>query len=629
MIFTSNKNNIILSGVGEPFLEQNIRYHCPVYCVLNFIKPASPSFKRKVYLFDRGDYESFSNDLISTKWETLKNNNIDIYAENVTEKITSLTDKHILNKTINFCKTDPPWLTTNIKKLLRKKKRLYDKQKKSNNPTHWDAHKHFRNHVTSEIRKSKQYQIDKLAGRLVNSETGQKNWWRTLKHFIKPEQTNAIPPLSKDGTIYSDDIDKANVLNDFFVDQTLLDGSTASLPQTVNVPDYNLESLNISREEVESTLKSLPLEKAAGPDLINNRILKELAQPLSLPLCDLFNFSVSHGKVPKLWKQANVSPIHKKNDPSDISNYRPISLLSTVGKVLEKIVHKHLYNFFQEHHIITSLQSGFVHGDSTVNQEVDIYNTFCKALDEGKEVRAIFCDISKAFDRVWHNGLLFKLQTAGITGNLLSWFTDYLNDRQQRAVLPGGSSSWTPINAGVPQGSILGPLLFLLYINDIVENINSSIRLFADDTSLYIIVDDPIQAAEQLNSDLEKVNRWAKQWLVTLNPGKSEYILFSRKVNKPYHPPVLMDQKQINEVTSHKHLGIIFSSDCTWHEHLEQIKTKAWARINVMRKLKFKLDRKSLQTIYFSFIRPLIEYADVVWNNCTQYEVNELEKKSK
>ena len=193
-------------------------------------------------------------------------------------------------------------------------------------------------------------------------------------------------------------------------------------------------------------------------------------------------------------------------------------------------------------------------------------------------------------------------------------------------MLPGGSSSWTPINAGVPQGSILGPLLFLLYINDIVENINSSIRLFADDTSLYIIVDDPIQAAEQLNSDLEKVNRWAKQWLVIFNPGKSEYILFSGKVNKPYHPPVLMDQKQINEVTSHKHLGIIFSGDCTWHEHLEQIKTKAWARINVMRKLKFKLDRKSLQTIYFSFIRPLIEYADVVWNNCTQYEVNELEK---
>ena len=127
-----------------------------------------------------------------------------------------------------------------------------------------------------------------------------------------------------------------------------------------------------------------------------------------------------------------------------------------------------------------------------------IYNTFCKALDEGKEVRAIFCDISKVFDRVWHRGLLYKLISAGVAGSLLTWFSDYLNDRKQRVVLPGTSSFWTSVKAGVPQGSILGPLLFVLYINGIAEYINSSIRLFADDTSLYIIVDDRIQAAEQL-----------------------------------------------------------------------------------------------------------------------------------
>ena len=197
----------------------------------------------------------------------------------------------------------------------------------------------------------------------------------------------------------------------------------------------------------------------------------------------------------------------------------------------------------------------------------------------------------------------------------MTWFSDYLNNRKQRVVLPGASSSWTSVKAGVLLGSILGPLLFLLYINDIVEDINSSIRLFADDTSLYIIVDDPIQAAEQLNLDLAKIHHWADKWLVTFNPGKSESILLSRKHNKPYHPPVLLNQTQIAEVNSHKHLGITISNDCTWHEHLELVKSKAWKRINIMRKLKFQLDRKSLQTIYFSFIRPLLEYADVVWNN--------------
>ena len=200
--------------------------------------------------------------------------------------------------------------------------------------------------------------------------------------------------------------------------------------------------------------------KAAGPDGINNRLLKQLSKPLSNPLSDLFNSSLAHGKVPTTWKEANITPIFKKNDPLEISNYRPISLLNTIGKVLEKIVHKHVFNFFKDNNVITTLQSGFVPDGSTTNQLLDIYNTFCKALDEGKEVRAVFCDVSKAFDRVWHKGLLFKLSSVGINGSLLQWFTDYLKDRKQRVVLPGVSSDWCFIKAGVPQGSILGSLLF-------------------------------------------------------------------------------------------------------------------------------------------------------------------------
>ena len=153
---------------------------------------------------------------------------------------------------------------------------------------------------------------------------------------------------------------------------------------------------------------------------------------MSAPLTDLFNFSLLKGKVPNLWKQVNVTPVLKKNDPTDVSNYRPISLLNTLGKVLEKIVHKHVYNFFNDHHVITTLQSGYGLGDSTVNQLVDIYNTFFQALNEGKEVRANFCDISKAFDRVWHKGLLYKLHYVGISGSLLLWFTDYLANRKRK-----------------------------------------------------------------------------------------------------------------------------------------------------------------------------------------------------
>ena len=188
--------------------------------------------------------------------------------------------------------------------------------------------------------------------------------------------------------------------------------------------------------------------------------------------------------------------------------------------------------------------------------------------------------------------------------------------------------SWTGnfTHAGVPQGSILGPLLFLLYINDILNVIGSNIRLFADDTSLFIIVEDPLTAAGSLNTDLDRISEWAATWLVSFNPDKTESLLISRKVNRPYHPPLCMQDYQNTEVESHKHLGLYLSNDCSWHKHIDYITKKAWYRINILRKIKFRLDRKSLETIYIAFIRPLLEYGDIIWDNCTQLEKIELDK---
>ena len=247
---------------------------------------------------------------------------------------------------------------------------------------------------------------------------------------------------------------------------------------------------------------------------------------------------------------------------------------------------------------ISSLQSGLLPGDSTVNQLAYLYNTFCQTLDAGKEIR-VFCDISKAFDRVWHSVYLLKLQATGATGEVLAWFKSYLSNRKQRIVLPGAVSDLVFIQAGVPQaGSILGPLLFLLYINDIVHDIGSNIRLFADDTSLFIIVEDAITSAACLNNDLDKISQWPAKWLVTFNPSKTESLLISRETNKDRHPPIFMQNHKVVEVDSHKHLGVFLSSDCSWHQHIKYITDKALDRINIMRKLKFKLDRKSLEIIY-------------------------------
>ena len=272
--------------------------------------------------------------------------------------------------------------------------------------------------------------------------------------------------------------------------------------------------------------------------VLSNRILLELSNELSTPFCSLFNQSLRSGTFPTQYKEANVCLVPKKGDTSIVSNYRPISLLNSESKVFERLVFKYLYNHLQDNNLLSSLQSGFIPGDSTTNQLTFLYNTFCQALNSGKEVRAVFCDISKAFDRVWHSGLLHKLHAAGVTGETLAWFKNYLSDRKQRVVLPSTSSDWALIRAGVPQGSILGPLLFLLYINDIVTDIGSNLRLFADDTSLYIIVDNPTTADDCLNMDLNKISRWAATWLVTFNRTKTEALLYSRKLNRPQHPPL-------------------------------------------------------------------------------------------
>ena len=609
------------------FLDQQLRYHCPIYGFCKFSKPKAKAFTRHIWMYNNGNFGLLREKASFIDWHALENDDISLYASNLNSTILSLTKECIPNKSIRVRTSDPPWITTLLKRQIRKRKRLYRKAKQTNLERHWIKFRQLRNETNTMICNSKQQFYDNIAEKLKTKSLSSKDWWSTLKTFISPNLNSAIPPIESEGIIYTDDFEKANLFNNYFQGQTILDDSNAVLPE---LPEHSyltsLSSIAFDPQEVEEILRTLKTDKASGPDGLSNRILKELSHELSSPLCSLFNKSLSLGKFPSPYKDANVTPVHKKGDLSLVSNYRPISLLNSVAKLFEKIVFKYLYNHLQDNNMLSSLQSGFIPGDSTVNQLAYLYHIFTEALDAGKEVRTVFCDISKAFDRVWHEGLIYKLKAAGVSGDVLRWFQSYLSGRRQRVVLPGSLSEWVYIKAGVPQGSILGPLLFLLYINDIVKNIGSNIRLFADDTSLFIIVDNPTTAALCLNSDLEKLSRWAAIWLVTFNPSKNESLLISRKINKPIHPPLYMQNVQIQEVSSHKHLGLYFSNDCSWHQHIDYIKQKAWFRIHIMHKLKFKLDRKSLETIYLTFIRPLLEYGDVIWDNCTQYEKNELDK---
>ena len=235
-----------------------------------------------------------------------------------------------------------------------------------------------------------------------------------------------------------------------------------------------------------------------------------------------------------------------------------------------------------------------------------------KTLDNGKEVRVVFLDVSKASDHVWRAGLLYKFQKLGVQDPLLSWIESYLSHRKQRVVIEGQCSEWKPIISGVPQGSVLGPLLFLVYINDITEGLESIPLLFADDTALLEIVDSPEESACVLNNDVEKISIWSHRWLVTMNPSKCETIVFSAKKIKPFHPELYSNDIAISEVTSHTHLGLTLQNNFSWKKHILQIHSKAATCVNMLKSLKFRLERQTLDTLCKSFVRSLLEYADFI-----------------
>ena len=276
-----------------------------------------------------------------------------------------------------------------------------------------------------------------------------------------------------------------------------------------------------------------------------------------------------------------------------------------------------MFEFFTKNHLISHSQSGFKPGDSCINQLLSITHEIYKSFDDGLDVRGVFIDISKAFDKVWHKGLLYKLKQNGISGNLLDTITDFLNCRKQRVALNGQFSSWTSIEAGVPQGSILGPLLFLIHINDLSDDLMSNVKLFADDTSLFSVVHDVNTSSTDLNNDLRKISDWAIQWKMTFNPDPSKQaqeVIFSRKRQNPNHDSIYFNNNLVNQVPSQKHLGMHLDAKLNFEKHLDNIMSTVAKTIGLRRKLQAVLPRPSLVTIYKAFIRPHLDYGDITYD---------------
>ena len=309
-------------------------------------------------------------------------------------------------------------------------------------------------------------------------------FWSHVRAKTKTKSTlGAIENLQ--GNLTSDDTESANILNDYFA-------SVFEVEENDQIPEFEernydsaLIDIEINEEQISKIVNDLKPNKSQGPDRIHPRILKETSQCITSPLEKIFRKSLDEGILPDDWKSANVTAIHKNGDRKKAENYRPISLTSVAGKAMEKMIRDKLVNHMERNNLFTKSQHGFVSGRSCTTQLLEFMEEATQALDRGEDVDVIYLDFAKAFDKVPHKRLLRKLSGYGIKGKVYNWIKEFLSNRKQRVVINGTKSEWRKVTSGIPQGSVLGPILFLIFINDMPEVLNCCIKLFADDAKLY------------------------------------------------------------------------------------------------------------------------------------------------
>ena len=355
-------------------------------------------------------------------------------------------------------------MTAALKSAMKRKHRVYNKYvKRGRKPDDWEYVCTVRNETSSRIAKAKDDYFSNLGKSLSDPTNGTKSYWTTLKKIINKKKFSNIPPLLENGVFVANFQMKANIFNDHFVEQYSLINNESTLPTFVSRCNSSLSDVEITGEKILSIIRSLDPKKAHDCDDLSINMIKICDTGIVKPLYLIYMKCLETGRFPSNWKKANVLPIHKKENRQIKKNYRPISLLPICGKIFEKLIFDTIYKYLCENQLLTPNQSGFRPGDSTVNQLLSITHKIYSAFEEflSRETRTVCLDISKAFDKVWHDGLLFKLKSCGISGCLFSVFEDFPDNRQQRVVLIGTNSNWSPCNSWCASRLCSRSLIFL------------------------------------------------------------------------------------------------------------------------------------------------------------------------
>lgn len=593
--------------------------HSSVSVSLQFY-PRRNSFQRKIWAYTTADWDQIRRVLDSTDWEEVKYKSVEEQWQNLLQIINEAYSYIPIRSCHN--PQEPLWMTTVLRRMINKKKRAY--RAKKNHPSLENdlAFRKVQSDVKYQIRRAKAKYEKGLA---KNAKSNPKKFYQYINTKTK---SNVVGPLtSSEGKTLETDEDQAEELNQYFA--SIFQLKTPSPCPSFSRTDENdtLSEICITKEAIKGAIERLDWNSSPGPDGISPYFLKTMVTSLLDPLLFLFRKSTESGKVPKEWKQANVTPVHKNGSKKLPMNYRPISLTSIIGKLLETILKNQIYEYIEENDIVPPNQHGFRSHHSCTTNLIQFFDPITKILDRGKPVDMIYFDFKKAFDLVPHCILITKLHRFGIRGKLLSWIQDWLIGRTQRVTLNGKESGWKGVTSGVVQGSVLGPVLFLLFVADLTEVVSDGtiIGTFADDTKIGRAIESP-QDNVTLQHDIDRLSRWAKDNQMKFNIEKSKSLQMGRSnVGHVY----TIDGVAITRVNAHRDLGVLISQDMKPSLHVGTIVKKANAMLGQIKR-SFSVRSPDVFTdIYKAFVRPHLEFAVQAWSPWLQKDIDELEKVQK
>ena len=503
---------------------------------------------------------------------------------------------------------------------MKSRDKLFKQFKSTNSAVDFRAYKQFRNRVVNELKESKSYYHHYFD----ENKNNMKMLWKGIKSIVSLRSNNldTISHLTGiDGSKITSPGQMANEFNHFFTNVS--SDITKKIPRTPKSPlaylsNPNLESFFVSPcapNEVSTVIQSLKNGKSSGPNSIPIKLLKVLEPHISLTLSSLINESFETSTFPDTLKIAKVIPVFKKGLSTKTSNYRPIPLLSIFSKTFEKVMYQRLYKFLEVGELLFDMQFGFRSGHSTDHALVSLTESIKASLDKNRFGCGIFIDLQKAFDTLNHDILLKKLEHYGIRGIALNWFESYLRNRKQFVSVNGHSSSTCDITCGVPQGSVLGPLLFLIYINDLPNSSKLlNFFLFADDTNIYFESDDPTRLSKTVNKELKKVKSWLDCNKLALNIEKTNFVLFhSPRKKLPNLMNLKFGKSSIKKTKYVKFLGVLVDEHLSWKYHINELYKKLSRTTGIFFKIRHYIPIETLICLYNSLFSSFLSYGIIAW----------------